>query len=105
MPDVRSLSHEEKVFFAGSIRDLMLEDSSIANAELDDLDSLSDRLHFSDYETCLDEFEKTVPDEEAFTAAANRIGRPKARRVILDALYELQLRKEQPEDEHKGVFG
>jgi hypothetical protein len=105
MSDVGVLTHEERVFFAGSIRDLILEDGSIAEGELDDLDSLSRRLHFSDYETCLEEFEKTVPDEQAFTAAARSITRPVARQLILDALYEMQLRKAIPGDEHKGVFG
>ena len=105
MSDVRSLNHEEQVFLAGSIRDLILEDDAIPASELDDLDSLSRRLHFTGFEACLDEFEKGVDGEEAFTAAARKITRPKARKVILESLYELQLRKALPEDEHKGVFG
>jgi hypothetical protein len=105
MSDVRSLNHEEQVFLAGSIRDLILEDDVIPASELDDLDSLSQRMHFAGFAACLDEFEKGVDGEEAFTAAARKITRPKARQEILDALYELQLRKALPGDESKGVFG
>jgi hypothetical protein len=105
MSDVKTLTHAERVFLAGSIRDLVLEDDSIAESELDDVDSLSHRIHFSDYEPCLEEFEAAVPDEESYAAAARGITRPAARQAILDALYELQVKKTLPGNEKNGVFG
>jgi len=105
MTDVKNLTHEEKVFLAGSIRDLILEDETIAESELDDLDSLSRRIGFDDYEKYLDEFVEKIPDEQAFTTAARKIVRPEAQQVILETLYEIQLHKSLPESESSGVFG
>jgi hypothetical protein len=105
MSDVKDLSHDERVFLAGSIRNMILEDGTVEDTELDDLDSLFQRLHFTDYETCLEEYEAKIVDEDTFTAAAKRIRSPSAQTVILDTLYELLLRKNLPEDTHQGEFG
>ncbi len=106
MTDIRSLTHAEKVFLAGSMRDLLCEDSAFTETEMKDLDSLSRRLHFHDFAACLDEYEKSLPDDDdAFRNEAKKITDPRARRLILDALYELEVRKPTPENERDGVFG
>jgi len=105
MTDVRSLNHAEKVFLAGSMRNILCEDSAFTEAEMKDLTSLSRRLHFHDFESYLDEFEKNLPDDDAFRSEATKITDPRAQRLILDALYELEVRKPTPENERDGVFG
>jgi hypothetical protein len=105
MTGVKGLSHEEKVFLAGCIRGMILEDGAVETTELDDLDSLFARLGFTDYEASLEEYEARNLEEDGFMAAARGIVNPAAQQLILDALYELLLRKSTPADLRQGIFG
>ncbi len=104
MPELSQLSHEEKVFFAGCIRAVMLADGSIQEAELKDLDRIYRKLDFHDYEECLEEFEEKAPDEDAFLAEAAKITNPAAQDLILKTLYELTVQNGAPEDAQEGIF-
>ncbi len=104
MPELPQLSHEEKVFFAGCIRAVMLADGGIQEAELTDLDRIYQNLDFQDYEQCLDEFEEKSPDEAAFLKEAAKIANPEAQRLILSTLYELTVQNGAPEDAQEGIF-
>jgi len=104
MTELARMSHEEKVFFAGCIRAVMLADGSIQEAEVKDLDKIYRRLEFHDYEECLDEFEKKAPDEDAFMKEAAKITNPAAQNLILRTLYELNVQNGVPEDAQEGIF-
>ena len=104
MPEMSRLSHEEKVFFAGCIRAVMLADGSIQEAELKDLDKIYRKLDFHDYEECLDEFEDKAPDEDAFLSEAKKIANPAAQDLILNTVYELTVQNGAPQDAQEGIF-
>jgi len=104
MPELSQLSHAEKVFFAGSIRAVMLADGSIQDAELKDLDRIYRNLDFHDYEQCLDEFEENAPDEDSFMKEAARITNPATQDLILKTIYELTVQNGAPEDSQEGIF-
>ncbi len=104
MTSIALLSHSDKVFFAGCIRAVILADGSIQDAELKDLDKIYRKLDFHDYEECLDEFEKTLPDEETFMRAAAEITNPAAQDLILKAVYDLTIQNGAPEDSQEGIF-
>lgn len=91
MPEIRSLSHEEKVVLAGCINMVLVADGKIQEQELDDLDSIQRRLGFSDYEACLEEFEEKLGDEESLLGAAAAVRSPDAQEFILDTIYEIAL--------------
>jgi len=104
MPKVSSLNHEEKVFLAGCFKTFILADGNIGEEELEDLDHLYRKLEFQDYEECLSEFEKKVPDQETFYTRAKIITSPEAQTLILQAIYELSLHSGIPTGEEEGIF-
>ena len=104
MTELSRLSHEEKVFFAGCIRAVVLADGAMNDAELTDLGKISQRLDFTDYEQCLDEYEAMDLDEEGFLREAGKITRPEAQDLILNAVYELTMQNGAPGDEQEGVL-
>lgn len=104
MTELSRMSHEEKVFFAGCIRAVMLAGGSVQEAELKDLDRIYRKLEFHDYEECLDEFEKKAPDEAAFLKEAAKIVNPAAQALILRTLYELNVQNGVPEGAQEGIF-
>jgi hypothetical protein len=101
---VHTLTHEEKVLLAGAIRATIVGDGTIEGAELDDLDRIYQRLNFQDYEQCLEEYERQVPDAEAFDRAARAITNPEARDVILQVVYDLSLHSGTAEGPQERVF-
>ena len=76
MTELSHLSRAEKVFFAGCIREVMLADGSIREAELKDLNRIYGRLGFHGYEECLDEFEEKASEDFFITASPGRPIRP-----------------------------
>ncbi len=104
MPELSRLSHEEKVFFAGCIRAVLLADGSIQEAEVKDLDRIYRRLNFHDYEQCLGEFEEKATDEDAFMREAKAITNPAAQDLILKTIYELTVQNGVPEDNEEAIF-
>ncbi len=104
MPEVSSLSHDEKVFLAGCFKTFILADGNIDELELEDLDKLYSKLDFQDYEECLNEFEEKVPDKETFYTLANNITNPESQSIILKAIYELSLHSGIPTKKEEGLF-
>lgn len=94
---VSPLTKEERIFLAGCIKSMLLADGSIEPQEISELDVLIKNLRFTDYETCLTEFESSVNDDEAFWDMAKTIRRPEAQQVILDCLRSIQLHEGIPE--------
>jgi len=101
---VHTLTHDEKVLLAGAIKTTIVGDGAIEGPELDDLDQISRRLSFHDYEQCLEEFEQRVPDEDAFYEAARAITNPQAQDVILHVVYDLSLHSGAAEGPQERVF-
>lgn len=95
---VTSLTKKERVFLAGCIKSMMLSDGAIENQEILELDELIARLHFSDFDRCLEEFEAQVSSEEQFWAMADSIERPVARDVILESVRMIMLHAGIPVD-------
>jgi hypothetical protein len=104
MTELSRLSHEEKVFLAGCIRAVVLADGAMNDAELTDVGKISQRLDFTDYEQCLDEYEEMDLDEEGFLREAGKITRPETQDLILNTVYELTMQNGAPSDEQEGVF-
>lgn len=92
-----SLSKEERIFLAGCIKSMMLSDGTIENQEILELDDLISHLNFSDFDECLEEFERVVRDDESFWEMAGSIKRPTARETVLESLREIML--------HAGIPG
>jgi hypothetical protein len=97
MTDLKTMSHEEKVFLAGCIKTVIMAHGDIEAPELEDLERIYRRLDFHDYEQCLSEFEREIPDREAFYAAAKKIDNPAAQDVILSVAYELSMQSGIPD--------
>ena len=91
------LTKNERIFLAGCIKSMMLSNGVIENQENVELDDLIVRLKFKDFGDCLEEFESSVKDEEAFWQMASTIERPQVRSIILESLREMIL--------HGGVPG
>jgi hypothetical protein len=105
MTEIQSLSREEKVVLAGCIRMAILADGQIQVQELDDLDRIQSRLGFTDYESCLEEFEQKLGDEPSLLGAAAAITNPVAQDVILRAVYELTLQEGVMSEGQEQFFG
>lgn len=104
MADLGELTHEDKVFLAGCIQAIMLADGNYPSApELADLDKIYKRLGFDDYESCLEDFDGKIDDEEAFLQAAKRVANPAAQDVILRVAYELSLQNGAPNDSQESM--
>ncbi len=104
MSELSKLTHPERVFLAGAIKTTMLGDGGIEESELEDFEAIYRKLEFSDYEADLEEFERTVPDEEAFYEAAKKISSPAAQDLVLKTVYDLMLQNGEPTDSTEGVF-
>jgi hypothetical protein len=104
MSELSKLAHPERVFLAGAIKTTILEDGSIEESELEDFESIYRNLDFTDYAEDLAEFERTVPDEAAFFAAATNISNPAAQDLILKTVYDLMLQNGAAADSQEGLF-
>ncbi len=104
MHDVGKLTREERVFLAGCIRAVTMADGTIDEGELDDIDSILEKLKFRDYEECLVDFEENIKDEESFYEYARRIKSREARDIILETIYELSLQNGMPEESEENIF-
>jgi hypothetical protein len=104
MSALEKLSHTERVFLAGCIKTTMLADGVIAESELDDLDVIYRNLDFNDYEEDLEEFEKSVKDEDAFFEMARGISNPEVQDFILRIVYDISLQNGAPGDSQESIF-
>jgi hypothetical protein len=104
MAKVARLTERDRMFLAGCIEATILHDGKAGDAELKDLDDLTRKLGFDDYEQRLDEFEEAVKGEEAFREAALAVTDSFSRKLILQVVYELSLRSDVPENMHGRMF-
>ncbi|WP_455383538.1 hypothetical protein [Salinispira pacifica] len=86
---IGDLSHREKVFFAGCLRGMILADGYAKDEEVAGLNQLRDDFDFSDLDECLDEFERTVRNQDQFWDMAAQVTRKEARELILRRLDEI----------------
>jgi len=104
MSTLDGLTHEDKVFLAGSIQAIILADgNSPTPSELADLEKIFKRLDFQDYEDCLEDFEGRIDDEKAFLKAAMKVKSAQAQDVILRVIYELSLQNGLPNDSQESM--
>jgi len=89
MKAIHDLTREERVFLAGCMKSIIMSDGEIDDQELADLDSINENLKFTDFEECLDDFEKQVTSTEDFWEMARQIGKDSVKDLILDALSEI----------------
>jgi uncharacterized tellurite resistance protein B-like protein len=100
--DLNSLTHDEKVFFAGSLRAMILADGVIEDAEIAWVDRIRDEDRFEDMDQCLDEFTSRVEalggsisagkPPEAYWQLAAQLSRVEAQRSILGAMEQISMR-------------
>ncbi len=89
MLNIKDLNRQEKVFFAGCVKSMILADGVIDDVEIAEVNKIRDILHFDDIDSCLDEFEEEVDSEDAFWEMALEVDREEARDLILGTLDEL----------------
>lgn len=101
MSDIADLNAQEKIFLAGAIKALMLNDGVPSPEELDDLDRIVDGLGFHDFDEHLVRFEVDAPGEDDFEYLARNIFHAPAKTLITQILWDLALQKgfASPEDE------
>lgn len=100
--NVMDLTREERVFFAGSLRAMIVADGVIEDEEIIWVDRLRDEDRFSDMDRCLDEFRERVESlgaeftggkpSEVYWQLAREITRPAVRRLILHRLETIAYR-------------
>jgi hypothetical protein len=101
MSDVADLNEQEKIFLAGAIKALILNQGVPSQEELDNLDRIVEDLGFDDFDEHLERFETDAPGEADFEYLARNIFHDKAKSVITRILWDLALQKgfASPEDE------
>jgi hypothetical protein len=96
------LTRDEKVFFAGSLRAMILADGVIEDEEIARVDKIRDEDRFEDMDSCLDEFSKQIEGlgaaigpgkpAPAYWELATRMTRPEAQELIIRKLEAISLR-------------
>ena len=104
MSKMNQLTHNERVFLAGTIRSIILANEQMDDAELSDLEKLFKKLQLDDFEQCLDEFEEKVVDEKDFFQMAKSITNSNSRDIILGSIYELLIQDGLLDDSEGSVF-
>jgi DnaJ-domain-containing protein 1 len=87
MKNIDQLSNEERIFFAGCIKNMMLADGSVDEAESKYLETVIQEFGFSDYEERLSDFENDIKDTDSFWEMADRIEGQETRDLIIETLY------------------
>lgn len=101
MSDVGELNEQEKIFLAGAIKALILNEGASVPRTLDDLDRIVDGLGFHDFDEHLQRFEKVVESDEDFEYLARNLFHAPAKTLITRVLWDLAVQKgfASPEDE------
>ena len=103
MSDVSELNEQEKVFLAGAIKILILNEGQ-ASGTLDDLDRIVAGLGFNDFDEHLVRFEKVVSRDEDFEFLARNIFHAPAKTLITRVLWDLALQKGYPSPEDEELI-
>lgn len=100
--ELSDLTWDEKVFFAGSLRLMILADGIIEDDEIAWVDRIRDEDRFEEMDRCLDEFVSQMESlgspmtpgtkPAAYSELAKKITRTDAQHLILKKLEEISLR-------------
>lgn len=99
--ELNALTWDEQVFFAGSLRAMILADGVIEDDEIAWVDRIRDEDRFADLDSCLDEFASRIHSlgggdigkpSPAYFKLAKTITRAEARNLILERLEAISLR-------------
>jgi hypothetical protein len=104
MEDVNALDQNDKIFFAGCLKSLVLSDGKIEDSEIDDLHELTDKLYFDAFETYLETFEKRVKTIETFWEMAEKITNNDVQDLIINSLHQIQLKDHIPGPGNKKLI-
>ena len=104
MSDITKLEHKEKMFLAGCIKTLILADGKITPAETDEINKLYNIEHFDDFETCLNEFEEKIKDEESFYNFAEEITNKDTQDIILGQLFTISIEDGVPDSSDTHII-
>jgi len=96
MENVNLLDQNDKVFFAGCLKSVLLSDGKIDDTEVSDLHELTERLYFDSFETYLETFEDRVKTVETFWEMAEKITNNDVQDLIITSLHEIQLKDHIP---------
>jgi len=91
--DIRILTDQEKMFLAGSVKNMILADGQIDEEEIRDLNKITQEMHFTDFEEALEDFEAQVLDQETYWLLAEKITKKETQDLILGVLYELSVQE------------
>jgi hypothetical protein len=96
MENVNLMDQKEKIFFAGCLKSLLLSDGKIEEAEVSDLQELTEKLVFNAFDTYLESFEERVKTIETFWEMAENITNNDVQDLIITSLHEIQLKDHIP---------
>jgi hypothetical protein len=104
MSDIEELKHEEKVFLAGCIKNMIKIDGKVGEDELVRLPQLFPDISFDGYQDYLYEFECRVKNQADFWKFAGEIRFGKARETILAFLYDITVQDGFPDTTEMNFF-
>jgi hypothetical protein len=90
MSNIGKLRHDEKVFLAGCIKNLVKIDGKVREEELVRLPELFPDITFNGYQDCVYEFECRVKNQADFWKFAREI-KYVTRQAILGCLYDISV--------------
>lgn len=112
--NVTDLTWDERVFFAGSLRAMILADGIIEDEEILWVDRLRDEDRWVDMDRCLDAFTEKVEQRGAdfsggkpsavYWELAKEITRPEAQRLILHQLETISFREGYQKEAERDFF-
>ncbi len=105
MENVNLMEQNEKVFFAGCLKSLLLSDGKIENSEITDLNELTNKLCFKSFDSCLETFEERVKTIETFWEMAENITSNDVQDLIITSLHEIQLKDHIPSYQNGSLVG
>lgn len=96
MENVNLLDQNEKVFFAGCLKSLLLSDGRIEEYEVSDLQDLTGKITFKAFDSYLESFEERVKTVETFWEMAENITNNDVQDLIITSLNKIELKDHIP---------
>jgi hypothetical protein len=91
MSDINQYTQEEKAFLAGSVKGIILANRDISEAELEDVDRLTEELNFDDFNQALQDFERKIKTKEDYAEAAKAITNPEFQALVLQVISDVAI--------------
>lgn len=108
MITIDELYWEEKVFFAGCLKAMILIDCVIDDEEIAGVDAIRDEDRFDDLDEALESYEEEARDsgdDDVLWRKAAGVARPEAREFILSRLRYIALRDGYAKDAEERFLG